>query len=358
MSAAPLSTRVTRALGMQHPVFSAGMARVSQAPLVAAVSEAGGMGCLGGVSYMPAALRAEIGEIRRRTDRPFAVNLVVPEVFLEGGDTSAWEAIRARWSALSPDERRDLAGVEPMLTPGAIEEQVAVVLEERPAAVVLTFDVPARLVAACKERGIAVMALSGSVGRAVAAAAAGVDFVVAQGSEGGGHTGYVGTLALVPSVVDAVSVPVIAAGGIVDGRGLAAALCLGAEAAWCGTRFIATPEAFGHEAFKRRIIGAAAKDTILTRAYTGKNLRALRNAWTDDWAAHPERPIAGFPGQYAAAGRRVESGYLDGDAKEGMMPAGQGVGAIRDVRPAGDIVRGMAEEAARILASRARPPAV
>lgn len=344
-----LPTSVTRALGMRYPVFSAGMARVSQAPLVAAVSEAGGMGCLGGVSFMPPALRAEIREIRRRTGRPFAVNLVVPQVFLEGGDQSAWDEIRALWSGLAPEARRGLAGVEPMLTPGSVEEQVAVVLDERPAVVVLTFDVPVTLVEACKARGIKVMALCGSIGRATAAARAGVDFIVAQGAEGGGHTGHVGTLALIPAVVDAVPVPVIAAGGIVDGRGLAAALCLGAEAAWCGTRFIATPEAFGHDAFKRRILEAAAKDTVLTSAYTGKNLRALRNRWTADWAEYPERPVAGFPGQYAVAGRRVESGYLDGDVEEGMMPAGQGVGAIRDIRPAGEIVRAMAEEAAGIL---------
>lgn len=349
-----ISTKVTRELSMTYPVFSAGMARVSQAPLVAAVSDAGGMGCLGGVSFMPDALREEIREIRRRTERPFAVNLVVPKVFLESGETEEWVAIQALYQSLSEPERRKLAGVQPMLTKGAILDQLQVVLDERPAVVVLTFDIPRQVVDACKERGIKVMALSGSIGSARNAAEAGADYIVAQGSEGGGHTGYVGTMALIPSVVDAVSVPVIAAGGIVDGRGLAAALCLGAEAVWCGTRFIASPEAFGHDAFKARVIAAAAKDTTLTKSYTGKNLRTLRNRWTSEWEAAPERKSAGFPGQYAVAGHRVESGYLDGDVEEGMMPAGQGIASVTEIRPAGDIVRDMASVAERILRSRAQ----
>jgi enoyl-[acyl-carrier protein] reductase II len=219
--------------------------------------------------------------------------------------------------------------------------------------VVLTFDIPQAVVEACKERGIRVMALSGSIGSARNEAEAGADYIVAQGSEGGGHTGYVGTMALIPSVVDAVRVPVIAAGGIVDGRGLAAALCLGAEAVWCGTRFIATPEAFGHDAFKARVIAAAAKDTVLTKSYTGKNLRTLRNSWTAEWEASPDRRSAGFPGQYAVAGHRVESGYLEGDVEEGMMPAGQGLASVHAIKPAGDVVREISSVAEEILKRRA-----
>jgi NAD(P)H-dependent flavin oxidoreductase YrpB (nitropropane dioxygenase family) len=347
-----LSTKVTKKLGMTYPVFSAGMARVSQAPLVAAVSDAGGMGCLGGVSFMPDALREEIREIRRRTDKPFAVNLVVPKVFLESGESKEWADIQAIYESLSEPEQRKLHGVKPMLTKGAIIDQLHVVLDERPAVVVLTFDIPKEVVDACKQRGMSIMALCGSVGSARNAAASGADFIVAQGSEGGGHTGYVGTMALIPSVVDAVDVPVIAAGGIVDGRGLAAALCLGAEAAWCGTRFIATPEAFGHDAFKARVMHSASKDTTLTKSYTGKNLRTLRNSWTENWEASPNKKSAAFPAQYAVAGHRVESGYLDGDVDEGMMPCGQGVSGVNDIQPAGEIVRRMASDAEAILNAR------
>jgi enoyl-[acyl-carrier protein] reductase II len=157
-------------------------------------------------------------------------------------------------------------------------------------------------------------------------------------------------MALVPAIVDAVTVPVLAAGGIVDGRGVAAALCLGAAGVWIGTRFIASDEAYGHRAFKQRITEAAARDTILTRAYTGKPLRALRNAWTDRWQERTEEIVA-FPGQYAVAGVRVETGYQDGDLHEGMMPAGQGIELIREVKPAAQIVEELVAEAERILHS-------
>ena len=171
---------------------------------------------------------------------------------------------------------------------------------------------------------------------------------MAQGTEGGGHTGHVGTMALLPGVVDAVTVPVLAAGGIVDGRGLAAARCLGAAGAWMGTRFIATAEAYGHPAYKQRVVEATSRDTILSRAYTGKPLRTLENAWTREWAGRTAE-IQPFPAQYAVAGVRVETGYQDGDVDEGMMPAGQGVQQLRGIQPAGDIVREVVAEAEAIL---------
>jgi enoyl-[acyl-carrier protein] reductase II len=346
-----LRTALTEGLGIEHPLLSAGMARVSQADLVVAVSEAGGMGCLGGVSYMPDALRAEIREIRARTDKPFAVDLVVPEMLL-GDAQEDWQPVRELWERLSSKERIKLKGVEAMLTPGAVQGQIEVILDERPPVLALTFNAPKLIVEACHDRGIGVMALTGSVGRSIAAEQAGVDYIVAQGTEGGGHTGYVGTIVLLPEVVDAVSVPVIAAGGIVDGRGLAAALCLGAAGAWCGTRFIASDEAYGHDAYKQRVLEATAKDTVLSKAYTGKNLRALGNDWTAQWESG-EYETVGFPGQYAAAGTRVESAYQDGELREGMMPAGQGVGLVQTIAPAAEIVREMVGDAERILGALA-----
>jgi enoyl-[acyl-carrier protein] reductase II len=343
-----METRVTRGLGIEHPVLCGGMARVSQAPLVAAVSEGGGLGCLGGLSYMPDALREEIREIRRRTDKPFAVDLVVPDVLLGAADDDGWLPVREVWEALEPEQRTKLLGIEPMMTPGAVQAQIDVVLEERPPVLALTFNVTKEVVDAAHERGMQVIALTGSVGRAVAAEEAGADYIVAQGTEGGGHTGYIGTVALVPAVVDAVQVPVIAAGGIADGRGLAAALCLGAGGAWCGTRFIASDEAYGHDRYKQRVVDATAKDTALTKSYTGKNMRALRNAWIDEWAVSPDG-LRGFPAQYAVAAERVETGYQDGEMEEGMLPAGQAVGLIHDILPAAEIVRRMVAEAAAAL---------
>jgi enoyl-[acyl-carrier protein] reductase II len=350
-----MRTALTDGLGIEHPLCSAGMARVSQADLVVAVSEAGGMGCLGGVSYMPDALRAEIRAIRARTDKPFAVNLVIPEVLLRG-DERVWGPVRELWEQLPPADRVKLRPVEPMVTHGAVQGQIDVILEECPPVFAMTFDVPRYIVDACHERGMQVIALSGSVGRSVAAQEAGVDYIVAQGTEGGGHTGYIGTLALIPAVVDAVTIPVIAAGGIADGRGLAAALCLGAAGAWCGTRFIASDEAYGHDAYKQRLLDAAAKDTVLSNAYTGKHLRTLGNEWTARWATG-EHELVGFPAQYVAAGVRVESAYQDGELSEGMMPTGQGVGLVRKIMPAAEIVREIVADAERVLGALA-PAAV
>lgn len=323
------------------------MARVAQADLVVAVSNAGGMGCLGGVSYLPDALRSEIQEIRMHTGRPFAVNLLLPDV-LTSADEEQWEPVRELWNSLAPEERTKLLGVEALLTRGAVDGHIEVVMEERPPVVILTFATPPEFISRCHRRGILVGAMVGSIGRASQAEADGVDFLIAQGTEGGGHTGHVGTMALVPGVIDTVRVPVLAAGGISDGRGLAAALALGAAGVWVGTRFIATDEAFGHTAFKQRVVDGHSRDTTLTRAYTGKPLRAFRNRWIADWEQR-DMEIRGFPAQYAVAGARVESGYQDGDLDWGMMPAGQGIETIREIVPAAQVVHEMVERAEGII---------
>jgi NAD(P)H-dependent flavin oxidoreductase YrpB (nitropropane dioxygenase family) len=349
---ATMETPLTRRLGIRYPIVSAGMARVAQGGLVVAVSNAGGMGCLGGVSYDADALRHEIRWIRERTEHPFAVDLLVPPSLTDTAD-EAWQPVRELWQSLSPADRDRLKGIEPLLTPGVVQAQVEVVLEERPPVVAITFDVPEWFVQECHARDMQVMALVGSVRRAREAAAAGVDYIVAQGTEGGGHTGHVGTMALVPAVVDAVEVPVLAAGGIADGRGVAAALCLGAAGAWVGTRFIASEEAYGHPGYKGRVLQATSRDTILSTSYTGKSLRTLRNEWTDSWASRTQE-VSAFPAQYAVAGTRVETGYQDGDVRSGMMPAGQGVDLITRVLPAHAIVDEMVSDARRLLAGWSR----
>lgn len=344
-----MRTALCDLFGIRHPIVSAGMARVAQAPLVTAVSEAGAMGCLGGVSFLADDLRAEIDAIRRVTSAPFAVNLLVPPSFLDA-EAEAWTAVEERWAAMTDEERNKLQGIAPMVTPGAVQQQVEVTLAARPAAIVLTFDVPTWFIDDCHDRDIKVMALVGSVSRGRQAAAAGVDVVVAQGTEGGGHTGHVGTMALVPGVVDAVDVPVVAAGGIVDGRGLAAARCLGAAGVWMGTRFIASMEAYGHPAYKQRVVEASGRDTVISRSYTGKPLRTLGNDWTRAWADRTDE-IDSFPGQYLVAGERVETGYQDGDLAEGMMPAGQGLELISRIQPAAAIIEEIVSDADRILRS-------
>ncbi|MFC7359327.1 NAD(P)H-dependent flavin oxidoreductase [Nocardioides astragali] len=342
-----LVTALTEMLGIEHPVCSAGMARVAQADLAAAVSEAGGLGCLGGVSFMPDALRSEIAKIKSRTDKPFAVNLLLPDS-LTTQDEERWGPVRELWGGLDPADRTKLAGVEALLTPGAVAGQVDVVLEAKPAVVVLTFGTPEWFLRECRERGIRVAALVGSVGKAREASEAGVDLIVAQGTEAGGHTGYASTMTLVPAVIDEVEPPVIAAGGVADGRGLAAALALGAAGVWMGTRFIASPEAFGHAAFKQRVLAGGFKDTTITHSYSGKRMRAFANEWTAQWEQGDKGP-ADFPAQYAVAGTTVETGYQDGDLRKGMMPVGQTLQLVHEITPAGDIVRATVHEAEAIL---------
>lgn len=346
-----ISTPLTDLMGIRHPVASAGMARVSQADLVVAVSEAGGMGCLGGVSYMPDRLRSEIADIKRRTDKPYAVNLLLPDALTTESEET-WAPVRELWNSLSDDERTKLAGIEPLLTPGAVAGQVEVVLDAAPDAVVLTFGTPSWFIDECHKRGIRVFALVGSIGKAKEASAAGVDVIVAQGTEAGGHTGYASTMTLVPGVIDVVDQPVLAAGGIADGRGLAAALSLGAAGVWVGTRFIASEEAYGHDNFKQRVLNSGLNQVTLTKSYTGKPLRTFRNKWTDEWSTG-DRTVLGFPAQYAVAGTRVETGYQDGDLDYGMMPAGQAIQLIHEILPAGQIVESMVAEAEKILSGLA-----
>ena len=209
----------------------------------------------------------------------------------------------------------------------------------------------------CHEAGLLVVNMCGKVSHAVAAVDAGCDIVVAQGTEAGGHTGLVATMPLVPQVVDAVGdrVPVVAAGGIVDGRGLAAALALGADGVWIGTRFIATPEARVVSGYREGLMTSAEDETVISRAYSGKPMRVLRNDYTAHFEQHPEE-LERFPNQMV---RSIGDGALhlptgdDGqeiDPHKECYPAGQGTGAIHDVVPAGELVERFVHEAEDALA--------
>jgi enoyl-[acyl-carrier protein] reductase II len=197
--------------------------------------------------------------------------------------------------------------------------------------------------------------MCGKVRHAVAAVASGCDLVIAQGTEAGGHTGTVATMALVPQVVDAVggAVPVVAAGGLFDGRGLAAALSLGADGIWVGTRFIATPEARTVAGYKDTLLSLREDDTVVSRAYTGKTCRVVRTDWTAHFDAHPEE-LRPFPAQgtvaYKAGVNHIAApDGFDGDVRREFMPCGQGVGAIDELVPAGDLVRRFVAEAEAVI---------
>lgn len=314
-----MRTALTDLLGIRHPVMLAGMGGVSYAPLVAAVSAAGGLGCLGASTMTGAQLVQEMTAVRAATDRPFGVDLLTA-------------------------------------MPGDLRAQVELVIQGGASVFVAALGIPSAVVDLCHAHGVLVVNMCGKVDHARRAVDAGCDVVVAQGTEAGGHTGQVATLPLVPQVVDAVGsrVPVVAAGGIIDGRGLAAARCLGAGGIWVGTRFIATPEARAVPGYKDALLAAAEDATTVTRAYSGKPMRVLANDYTRLHDADPGA-IAPFPQQLA---RSIGDGAFhlggDGDAT-GVDPAleaypsGQGVGAISALVPAGQLVDRFVEQAEEVL---------
>ena len=314
-----MQTRLTELLGIEHPVMLAGMGGVSYHRLVAAVSVAGGFGCLGASVMGNDEMVSEIRGVRELTDRPFGVDLLTA-------------------------------------MPGNLLAQVELLIDEGASVFVAGLGVPRAAIDLCHKRGVLVANMCGKTAHARAAVDAGCDLVVAQGTEAGGHTGQVATLPLVPQIVDAVGehVPVVAAGGIFDGRGLAAALALGADGVWLGTRFIATPEARAVPGYKDRLLATAEDGTVISRAYSGKTMRVVRNLYTDEWDTGG-REVQRFPYQAAQA---MQEGvfHLGGDEYTAGVdpdrecyPAGQGVGAIESVEPAGDIVRRIVDEAESVL---------
>ena len=318
---ARIRTPICERLGIEHPVFQAGMGWVARADLAAAVSEAGGLGVVGAGSTMDGEqLRAEIRRVRELTDKPFGVDILFATVRAEG------ERV-ARYT-------------------DTVQGMVEAVLEERAPVLVSGLGSPAAVVPAAHERGIFVMSVVGAVRHAEKAVADGVDAVIASGMDGGGHVGRIGTAALVPAVVDAVDAPVLAGGGLADGRGLAAALAFGAQGVWMGTRFIATAESRSHDNYKRRIADTDVAGTVVTRAHSGKPCRLIDNGFTRSWAGR-EAEIKPFPLQAMEVGHPAsERGRIEGDVEAGVLPAGQSCGMIGDVVPAGEVVRRVVEEAA------------
>jgi enoyl-[acyl-carrier protein] reductase II len=311
-----MRTPVCDLLGIEHPVFLAGMAGVAYADVCAAVSEAGGFGTLGMATRSPKGIRAEMQRVKELTTKPFGVDL--------------------------------LAAV-----PASLTQSVDVIIEGGAKAFIAGLGVPEPILGRLKDAGIVVMSMCGTVRHAVKAERAGVDIVVAQGTEAGGHTGLVAGLALIPQVVDAVKIPVIAAGSIFDGRGLAAALALGAQGVWMGTRFIASNEAHAASAYKDAILAASDESTVITRAYSGKPMRVIKNDYVAELEAHPEQ-IKPFPEQGAISYQRNVMGGLAGkveglDPSRDALAAGQGSGAITSVLSAADIVRSIVREAETIL---------
>lgn len=312
-----LRTPLCDLLGIEYPVLQAAMGLVAYAPLAAAVSEAGGLGCVAATAMTPDQIRDEIRKVRSLTSRPFAVNVLLPE--------------------------NDM----PFVPGYSVQEQVEVVLDERVPIWSTGLGSPKRWLAEAHRRGIKVISSVGTVRAGVAVAEAGVDAVVAQGQEAGGHVGTIGTFVLVPAIVQRVQVPVVAGGGIADGFGLAGALALGAQGAWVGTRFAATEEVAAHPNFKAALVRATEEDTTLTRAFTGKRNRCLKNSVSKEWQDRTAE-IQPYPEQFfnmVMQGHDLSTTMATGNVETGHIPVGQAVGLVHGVLPAAEVVRRLVLEA-------------
>lgn len=324
-----LHTPICDLLGIQYPICQAGMGYVARSALAAAVSAAGGLGVIAAANLSPRELREEIKKVRDQTDKPFGVDILFASVRVGGSEAQQFTDTVRAWADIT--------------------------LEEKVPVMVAGLGNPGPVTAQAHRQGMKVMALCGNVKQALDHAANGVDVVIAQGHEAGGHTGRIAGLVLIPSVVDTLAPrPVLAAGGMADGRGIAAALALGAQGVWMGTRFIATPEAYCHDNYKQRVVSLDEEGTVVTRAASGKPCRLIRNNFTREWEKR-EAEIQPFPVQAARVGRGA--GILareKGDVDNGNAPCGQSAGLIRGIVPAGEVVRRLVTEAEAVLARMTR----
>jgi nitronate monooxygenase len=363
---ARFQTAVCDLLGIEHPILQSGMGRIAGPELVAKVCNAGGLGILAGLHLPPAELRRQIAQVRALTERPFGVNLWLHEALqpptpvatLDERELAAVQAVLNRFR-----ERLGAPAVHarPAPVPDLIDEAFEVILEERVPVFSVGLGDPERERSdRCHERGIRVIAMAATVADAKILEASGVDAIVAQGAEAGGHrstwikpatrdAACIGTIALVPQVVDSVRVPVIAAGGIVDGRGLVAALALGAQAVMLGTRFVATQESMAPAFFKQALLERNSDQTLVTDVYTGLYARGLRNRFAEEYEASrtgvlpPLVQSNAAQDVYAAALRKGDGDYYP-------MLAGQACGSIADTPSAADVVRAIMAEAERVRA--------
>ncbi|WP_419662990.1 2-nitropropane dioxygenase [Desulfosarcina variabilis str. Montpellier] len=374
-----LRTKLCDMLGIDYPILSAGMGPTligerTGAPveLVVAVSEAGGLGVLGGSGFTVDELRDAIRDIKVQTDKPFGVDLLLPKsVDMSGTNTDANQVPLSDVLKSLPQAHQDwvnkvkadmgLPDTEVMVrrntTVRRPKEAVQVCLEERVPLFCAGLGNPGFMVSDAHARGMKVLGITGNSKNARRMAESGIDLLVAQGHEGGGHTGRIGTMALLPAAIDAASpVPVLAAGGIGDGRGVAASLAMGCIGVWIGTRFLATDEGGALPVNKQRIISSTDEDTRVSTAYTGKTLRASYNKYHDLWADSGLDPLP-FPTQVmissallAAFVEAHQDDYVGG-------LAGQVSGIIHEIKPARTVLEEIVEQTVEIL-SRTMPESV
>ena len=304
-----MKTRITELLDIKYPIIQGGMAWVAEHNLAAAVSEAGGFGLIGAASAPPEVIRAEIRKAKELTDKPFGVNVM-------------------------------------LLSPYA-DEVAQVIAEEGVKAVTTGAGNPEKYMELWKSKGIRVIPVVASVALAQRMEKYGADAVVAEGMESGGHIGAQTTMTLVPQVADAIKIPVIAAGGIGDGRGFMAARILGAEAVQIGTRFVVSRESIVHQNYKDRVIKAKDIDTVITGTTTGHPVRSLRNQMTREYVKMEKAGASFEELEYLTLGS-LRNAVMDGDIIKGTIMAGQIAGMIKKEQTCKEMIEEIMEEAKKI----------
>lgn len=308
-----MKTRITELFGIEYPVIQGGMAWVATAELAAAVSNAGGLGLIAAGGAPVDVVREQIRKARTLTDKPFGVNVM-------------------------------------MMSPFA-EDIMNMLVEEKPAVVATGAGNPSKYIPALKAAGIKVMPVVASVAVAKKMEKSGADAIVAEGTEAGGHIGELTTMVLVPQIVDAVELPVIAAGGIADARGSVAAFALGAEGIQVGTRFICAEECLAHENYKNAVLKAKDRDAVVTGRSNGAPVRALKNKLTKEYE-RLEKEGASFDEIEALGIGGLRRAFEEGDVELGSLMAGQSAAMVDKIQPCADIIRelmsGISEITAKI----------
>lgn len=353
-----LSTPVCDLFGIRYPIIQAPMAGGWTTPeLVAAVCNAGGLGVLAGARVSPQRLREDIRAVKELTDKPFGVNFLLAPPGEGNPDVESVRRFLDRFR-----ERLNLPPGEtvPALPPSLLPQQLEVVFEERVAVLSVALGDPGDLVQRAHSEGMLFKATATTVEEAVVLAERGADLVVAQGAEAGGHRSdfkvgpggevpLVGTIALVPQVVDAVDVPVVAAGGIADGRGLVAALALGAVGAQIGTRFLTARESGAHPAYRKQLLDADETDTVVTHVFTGRPARGLRNRLAEEYLRDGPEPL-GWPLHGVAAGDIHAASRAAEHDEYSPLFAGQGLRMLKEGQGAAEIVAELVDEARAVSA--------
>ncbi len=364
-----LRTPLCDLLNIKYPIIQAGMGwdkegLTTPPALVAAVSNAGGLGCIGGSSIRPEVIRERIRAVRQLTDKPFGVDITLPKMedvrIADPNEVKKEIEEKFPKHAKFNDELIPKLGLTPqppdrkswVKTPAATREQLKVILEENVPILIIGLGDTAEVVPLAHARGIKVMALAGAVKHALSHARKGADVIIAQGYEAGGHTGTIGNFPLIPQIVDAVRPkPVVAAGGISDGRGVVAALALGAVGVWCGTTFLVTQEGGIHPVYKKQILNGSSEDFVRTAYTSGHFARHYRSEVIKAWMGSGlEAMPTPYQGNAMDEVRRAAETANRVDLLH--VPGGQVAGMLTEERnnvPAKEIVERMVAEASQIL---------